>query len=152
MKVDTMETSRFRIGEFCKRVGITPQTAREWERRGYIKPLRSCGGHRLYTEHDVVDALNSQKNEFVLGWCEDSRYFMGLVNYMSGIDYKNMIINVGDVGFVETLHHIEKGDVIEVIFAKQSESEQYMAIQASCRKHNVACFVAVDENGDTLDA
>ena len=113
MKVDTMETSRFRIGEFCKRVGITPQTAREWERRGYIKPLRSCGGHRLYTEHDVADALN---------------------------------------GFIETLHHIEKGDVVEVIFAKQSESEQYMAIEAACRKHKVPCFAAVDENGDMLNA
>ena len=77
---------------------------------------------------------------------------MYLVNYMSGIDCKNMIINVGDVGFVETLHHIEKGDVVEVVFAKQSESEQYMAIEAACRKYNIPCFAAVDENGDRLNA
>ena len=35
--------------------GLTPATLRAWERRyGLLKPQRSPGGHRLYTEHDII--------------------------------------------------------------------------------------------------
>ncbi|MDR2088846.1 MAG: IS607 family transposase [Clostridiales Family XIII bacterium] len=45
------------ITEFAKTIGVIPDTVRRWERSGKIKPMRTVGGHRRYTEKDVSDAL-----------------------------------------------------------------------------------------------
>lgn len=43
-----------RIGEFARRVGVSPELLRAWERRyGLLQPVRSAGGFRLYTEEDA---------------------------------------------------------------------------------------------------
>jgi MerR family transcriptional regulator, light-induced transcriptional regulator len=43
-----------RIGEFARRVGVTPELLRAWERRyGLLQPVRSSGGFRLYTDEDA---------------------------------------------------------------------------------------------------
>jgi MerR family transcriptional regulator, light-induced transcriptional regulator len=42
-----------RIGELSRRVGVTPDVLRAWERRyGVLQPHRSRSGQRLYTEAD----------------------------------------------------------------------------------------------------
>jgi DNA-binding transcriptional MerR regulator/methylmalonyl-CoA mutase cobalamin-binding subunit len=42
-----------RIGELSRRVGVTPDVLRAWERRyGLLRPQRSRSGQRLYTEAD----------------------------------------------------------------------------------------------------
>ena len=44
-----------RIGELSRRVGVTPELLRAWERRyGLMQPTRSAGGFRLYSEADEV--------------------------------------------------------------------------------------------------
>jgi DNA-binding transcriptional MerR regulator len=49
-----MEASaRFRIGELAYRVGVSADLLRAWERRyGLLRPTRSDGGYRLYSERD----------------------------------------------------------------------------------------------------
>jgi MerR family transcriptional regulator, light-induced transcriptional regulator len=43
-----------RIGEFARRVGVSAQLLRAWERRyGLLHPVRSPGGFRLYSSHDA---------------------------------------------------------------------------------------------------
>jgi MerR family transcriptional regulator, light-induced transcriptional regulator len=43
-----------RIGEFARRVGLSAQLLRAWERRyGLLQPVRSPGGFRLYTSEDA---------------------------------------------------------------------------------------------------
>jgi len=43
-----------RIGEFARRVGVSPEVLRAWERRyGLLEPVRSPGGFRLYTTEDA---------------------------------------------------------------------------------------------------
>lgn len=43
-----------RIGEFARRVGVSPQLLRAWEQRyGLLQPTRSAGGFRLYGEEDA---------------------------------------------------------------------------------------------------
>ncbi len=43
-----------RIGEFARRVGVSPELLRAWERRyGLLQPIRSEGGFRLYTSEDA---------------------------------------------------------------------------------------------------
>ncbi len=48
----------YSIGEFAQLCGITPTTLRAWQRRyGLLKPMRTGGGHRLYSDDDVQQAL-----------------------------------------------------------------------------------------------
>ncbi|MGA2929466.1 MAG: MerR family transcriptional regulator [Solirubrobacteraceae bacterium] len=43
-----------RIGEFARRVGVTPELLRAWEQRyELLQPVRSPGGFRLYTDQDA---------------------------------------------------------------------------------------------------
>jgi DNA-binding transcriptional MerR regulator len=43
-----------RIGEFARRVGVSAELLRAWERRyGLLAPVRSAGGFRLYTDEDA---------------------------------------------------------------------------------------------------
>jgi DNA-binding transcriptional MerR regulator len=44
---------RLRIGELSRRVGVSPELLRAWETRyGIVRPERSAGGLRLYSEAD----------------------------------------------------------------------------------------------------
>lgn len=43
-----------RIGEFARRVGVSPELLRAWEQRyGLLRPVRTAGGFRLYGEEDA---------------------------------------------------------------------------------------------------
>jgi MerR family transcriptional regulator, light-induced transcriptional regulator len=43
-----------RIGEFARRVGVTPELLRAWEQRyGLLQPVRTPGGFRLYGDQDA---------------------------------------------------------------------------------------------------
>src|SRR4051794_41516931 len=43
-----------RIGELSRRTGVPPEVLRAWESRyGVLRPERSAGGFRLYSEDDV---------------------------------------------------------------------------------------------------
>lgn len=47
------ETGVLRIGELSRRVGVSEHVLRAWESRyGLLKPVRSAGGYRLYSEQD----------------------------------------------------------------------------------------------------
>jgi DNA-binding transcriptional MerR regulator len=46
-------SARLRIGEFSRRVGVSPELLRAWETRyGLLRPERSGGGLRLFSERD----------------------------------------------------------------------------------------------------
>lgn len=48
------DAGALRIGEFARRVGVSPELLRAWERRyGLLQPIRSEGGFRLYTSEDA---------------------------------------------------------------------------------------------------
>ncbi len=49
----------YSIGEFARLCGIPATTLRAWQRRyGLLKPMRTEGGHRLYSDDDIQLALN----------------------------------------------------------------------------------------------
>src|SRR5688500_13806700 len=55
-----VETARetYPIRIVCALTGLNPITLRAWERRyGFIEPIRTPGGHRLYTQ-EHVDQIN----------------------------------------------------------------------------------------------
>jgi DNA-binding transcriptional MerR regulator len=50
----SMDAAALRIGEFARRVGVSPELLRAWEARyGLLQPIRSDGGFRLYTTQDA---------------------------------------------------------------------------------------------------
>jgi MerR family transcriptional regulator, light-induced transcriptional regulator len=60
-----MATTRelLRIGELSKRVGVSPELLRAWERRyGLLRPARSSGGLRLYSPADVERVALMQRH------------------------------------------------------------------------------------------
>lgn len=49
-----MNEARYRIGTLARLTGVTTHAIRVWERRyGAMSPVRTPGGARLYTDHDV---------------------------------------------------------------------------------------------------
>jgi excisionase family DNA binding protein len=42
-----------RIAEFARRLGVSRDTVRRWERRGLIVPSRDWAGHRRFTQADL---------------------------------------------------------------------------------------------------
>jgi MerR family transcriptional regulator, light-induced transcriptional regulator len=53
----------FRIGELSRRTGVSPELLRAWERRyGLLKPSRSPGGLRLYTNDDLARIRRMQRH------------------------------------------------------------------------------------------
>lgn len=48
------DVGALRIGEFARRVSVSPELLRAWEARyGLLEPIRSDGGFRLYTAQDA---------------------------------------------------------------------------------------------------
>lgn len=47
------------IGAAARRVGVTPETLRRWERENKINPSRTPGGERRYRVEDL-DALTER--------------------------------------------------------------------------------------------
>ena len=43
----------YRIGEAARRVGVSPSALRLWERQGLVRPARSDGRYRLYSDADL---------------------------------------------------------------------------------------------------
>ncbi len=53
-----MNTPALRIGAVARRTGVAVATLRAWESRyGVLRPARTDGGHRLYSEDDVERVL-----------------------------------------------------------------------------------------------
>ena len=46
------------IGEFAKKVGVTPLTVRRWIYAGKLKPLKTVGGRYRFTEEHLKQALS----------------------------------------------------------------------------------------------
>src|SRR6478736_1450662 len=56
-------TKLLRIGELSRRVGVSVESLRAWERRyGLLDPSRTQGGFRLYGEADVARVLSMRAN------------------------------------------------------------------------------------------
>jgi putative resolvase len=53
----------YQVKEFAKLVGKSPSTLRRWETEGKIKPSRSVGNQRYYTDKDLQTALNIESTE-----------------------------------------------------------------------------------------
>jgi len=51
------------ISEVSERLGITIDSLRKWERKGVLKPIRTPGGHRRYSEEDLVSITGKKVSD-----------------------------------------------------------------------------------------
>lgn len=42
-----------KVQEVCKLLGVTPETLRNWEKKGRIHPVRTLGNQRRYHREDI---------------------------------------------------------------------------------------------------
>ncbi|HEX6132326.1 MAG TPA: MerR family transcriptional regulator [Actinomycetota bacterium] len=55
-------TGSLRIGELARRTGVSPELLRAWEQRyGVLRPSRTAGGFRLYSERDAARVLRMRE-------------------------------------------------------------------------------------------
>ncbi|RTZ60685.1 MAG: IS607 family transposase, partial [Gammaproteobacteria bacterium] len=52
------------IGEFAKRLGVTPLTIRRWIYKGLLKPLKTPTGRYRFTEEHLKQALTMKGKTF----------------------------------------------------------------------------------------
>lgn len=65
----------YTIHEFSKLVGKTPQTLRNWDKKGYLTPHHtSSNGYRYYAEEQInqVFGISNSKPKIVIGYCRVS--------------------------------------------------------------------------------
>src|SRR4029453_19315392 len=56
------ETGLLRIGALSRRTGVSPELLRAWERRyALLRPTRSAGGLRLYSQDDLERVQSMQR-------------------------------------------------------------------------------------------
>src|SRR3954451_17100905 len=61
------ERQTLRIGELSRRVGVSDHLLRAWETRyGLLRPSRSAGGYRLYSEADA-DRIRRMQTHLAAG-------------------------------------------------------------------------------------
>lgn len=51
----------YSIGEFAKKIGVSIQTLRDWDKSGKLKPAyRSKGNHRYYSQEQLNEILQKR--------------------------------------------------------------------------------------------
>jgi len=68
----------YTIHEFSKLVGKTPQTLRNWDKRGLLIPHHTgANGYRYYSHDQLKQVLNikeDEKSKVIIGYCRVSSY------------------------------------------------------------------------------
>jgi putative resolvase len=94
------------IAKVCKMVGVTPQTLRNWDRNGKLKPVkRMKNGYRYYNVSDVSALTDKGQDRVVIGYCRVSsvkqkddleRQIENVKTYMLAKGYRFQVIQ--DIG------------------------------------------------------
>jgi len=54
---------RISIGKAAKLLSVHPDTLRKWEQQGFLRSVRTLGGHRRYLLTDIETLLTSDEEE-----------------------------------------------------------------------------------------
>lgn len=64
-----------KIGEFSKRISVTPETIRKWHKQGFLEPAYvTPNGTRFYTQEQVDKYLHQQceTTPLTIGYCREN--------------------------------------------------------------------------------
>jgi DNA-binding transcriptional MerR regulator len=80
----------YRISEVSRMTGVAPHTLRAWERRyETVKPDRSSGGERLYTDEDVERLLLMHR-------LQDHGHAIGRIAHLTADELRDALARYGD--------------------------------------------------------
>ncbi len=102
-----------RIGELSRRTGMAEATLRAWERRyGLPRPHRTVGGHRLYSEQDVVD-IQRARRMIEDGWSVHAAVSKVARESLAADGHAGVAIAAAMVDAVETHDAVGVGDAFD---------------------------------------
>lgn len=149
----------YSVGKFSKLLNVTPQTLRNWDRTGRLKPDHTrANGHRYYSKEQLNQVLNIKPNtrRIVIGYCrvsskkqkddldrqaENMRLYLTaqgepfdiITDIGSGINYRKK-------GLQELLERLVKGEVAKIVVLYKDrlmrfgfELVEYLASLYDCR-------------------
>ena len=148
----------YTINKFAKIVGVTPQTLRNWDRNGRLKPHHSSSnGYRYYSQEQLNQVLQVKpKKRIVIGYCRVSspkqkddleRQIENVKTYLlaqgkpfeiisdigSGINYKRK-------GLKELLERINENEIEKIVILYKDrlsrfgyELIEYISAMHGCR-------------------
>lgn len=96
----------YSIHKFAEKLNKTPQTLRNWDKSGYLKPAyKSANGYRYYTDEQLNQVLGIPTKRMTIGYCRVSsakqkddlvRQEENMRNYLISKGYQFEIIS--DIG------------------------------------------------------
>lgn len=147
----------FTINKFSKIVGVTPQTLRNWDKTGKLKPHHTTeNGYRYYSEEQLKQVLRTKpKSRTIVGYCRVSspkqkddleRQIENVKTYLLAqgkpfeiISDVGSGINCRRKGLLELLDRINQGEVEKVVILYKDrlsrfgfELIEYMASLHGC--------------------
>lgn len=130
----------YSIRQACQYLHVAQSTLRRWENEGKIKPFRTSGNQRRYTQ-EMLDAVlqgtttTSDNQKLIIGYCRVSSYaqkaelkkqqaFVTSYCEMQGVPFK-LITDIGSglnyerTGFKELIHYICQHKCVMVVVGYQ---------------------------------
>lgn len=149
------------IKEASEYLHVAQGTLRRWEREGLIKPSRTEGGHRRYSEEDLLLLLSkkgmiSSSDKYTIGYCRVStnaqkddlqRQIDTVSNYCAAKGYQFKMIS--DIGSGLNYKKTGLNKLIELICTNQIDRivinykdrlvrNGFELIEKVCKMHNVS--------------
>lgn len=154
VKIMTM----YSIGEFGKQIGVTPQTLRNWDKKGELKPAHvSQGGTRYYSEEQRNQFLGiagrKKPKRISIGYCRVSsnkqkddleQQTENVKTYMIARGYQFDIIqdigsgiNYNKKGLTQLIDRITNGEIDKVVILYKDRLIRfgYELIENLCNKY-----------------
>jgi len=161
----------YSIGEFAKKIGVTIQTLRDWDKSGKLKPeFRSKGKHRYYSDNQLNEILQkkSPKKRINVGYVRVSanhqkddlkrQYeLMELFLIKQGKEFKiiediGSVINYNKKGLKELLKLIATNqiDTIFILHKDRLVRFGYELIEEFAKLHNTKITI-INKNEEKTD-
>jgi predicted site-specific integrase-resolvase len=141
------------ISKVCKIVGVTPQTLRNWDKNGKLKPIkRMKNGYRYYDMQDIISLKGETQDRIVIGYCRVSsvkqkddleRQIENVKTYMLAKGYQFQVIqdigsgiNYTKNGLLELLSLITQYKVAKIVVLYKDRLVRFgfELIQELCKK------------------
>ncbi|MBQ6002627.1 MAG: IS607 family transposase [Synergistaceae bacterium] len=159
----------YSIHAFSKILGVTPQTLRNWDRAGKLKPHHTAeNGYRYYSQEQLDSIIDNRKvKRITIGYCRVSSYkqkddlnrqcenmrtyllaqgktFRIIQDIGSGINYRNK-------GLIELIELINDNRVDKVVILYKDRLLRFGAelIEEFARLHN--CEIEIIDNTEKTE-
>lgn len=159
----------YSIHAFSKILGVTPQTLRNWDKLGKLKPHHTAeNGYRYYSQEQLDSILNNQKvKRITIGYCRVSSYkqkddlnrqcenmrtyllaqgkpFRIIQDIGSGINYRNK-------GLIELIELINDNRVDKIVMLYKDRLLRFGAelVEEFARLHN--CEIEIIDHAEKTE-